>query len=331
MNRKFSRLAVLFLLTTCCPFLVAQTFHQASPHLPQEYTFAIVAVYPHDTNAFTQGLAYRDGFLYEGTGREGKSSLRKVRLETGEVVQQVNLEPDLFGEGITLLNDKVIQLTWKSEIGFVYDLNSFHQLRRFSYSGEGWGLAANGRELFLSDGTSEIRVLDGDGETFQEKRRLKVHDGSTAVDQLNELEFVEGEIFANVWHSNRVARISPQTGEVLGWIDLTGLLGPMYRLEPEAVLNGIAYDPVRKRLFVTGKLWPRVFEIRLTPKAHRQKNSPSYRAEATNDLGYAAAERPPDLPSLSARACSRTGAPNISEAKSTSPSTARRKNGRPAS
>jgi len=266
MNRKSLRLVVLFLLTAFPAFLVGQTSHQASSR-PQEYTFEIVAAYPHDTTAFTQGLAYHDGFLYEGTGREGNSSLRKVRLETGEIVQQVNLEPDLFGEGITLLKDKVIQLTWKSEIGFVYDLNTFHQLRRFSYSGEGWGLATSGRELFMSDGTSEIRVLDS--ETFQEKRRLKVHDGSNPVVQLNELEFVDGQIFANVWHSNRIARISPQTGEVVGWIDLTGLLSPMYRLEPEAVLNGIAYDPVRKRLFVTGKLWPRVFEIRLTPKAHR--------------------------------------------------------------
>jgi glutamine cyclotransferase len=264
MDGMFSRLA-LVLLTACCPFLSGQTSDQVSAHPPQEYTFAIVSAYPHDTTAFTQGLAYRDGFVYEGTGREGQSSLRKVRLETGEIIQQVNLDPDLFGEGITLLNDKVIQLTWKSEIGFVYDLSGFHLLRRFSYSGEGWGLATDGRELFMSDGTSEIRVLDR--ETFQEKRRIRVHDGSTPVNQLNELEFVEGQIFANVWHSNRVARISPQTGDVVGWIDLTGLLSPMYRLEPEAVLNGIAYDPVRKRLFVTGKLWPRVFEIRLIPKA----------------------------------------------------------------
>jgi glutamine cyclotransferase len=267
MNRIVSRFAVLFLLTALHPFLLPQTSHPVSPHHAQEYTFTIVAAYPHDTTAFTQGLAYRDGFLYEGTGREGQSSLRKVRLETGDVVQQINLEPDLFGEGITLLDDKVIQLTWKSGIGFVYDLTTLRLLRRFSYSGEGWGLATNGRELFLSDGTPEIRVLDG--ETFQEKRSLKVHDGSTEVDQLNELEFVEGQIFANVWHSNRVARISPQTGDVVGWIDLTGLLSPMYRLEPEAVLNGIAYDPVRKRLFVTGKLWPRVFEIKLSPKAYK--------------------------------------------------------------
>jgi glutamine cyclotransferase len=158
----------------------------------------------------------------------------------------------------------VVQLTWRSEVGFVYDLKDFHLLRRFSYSGEGWGLATNGREIFMSDGTSEIRVLDG--QTLQEKRRIKVRDGLSPVDQLNELEFVEGQIFANVWHSDRVARISPQTGQIVGWIDLSGLLSPIYRLEPDAVLNGIAYDPRGKRLFVTGKLWPRIFEIRISPK-----------------------------------------------------------------
>jgi len=266
MNRKFSRLLlvflhVLFLLTAFRAFLVGQTSHQPSP---QEYTFAIVAAYPHDTSAFTQGLAYRDGFLYEGTGREGQSSLRKIRLETGEIVQQVNLEPDLFGEGITLLKDKVIQLTWKSEIGFVYDLNNFHQLRRFSYSGEGWGLATNGRELFMSDGTPEIRVLDSG--TLAEKRSFTVHDGIHHIAELNELEFVDGELFANIWQTDRIARISPQDGQVVGWIDLKGLLSPVYRLESGAVLNGIAYDSIRKRLFVTGKLWPSVFEIQLVPR-----------------------------------------------------------------
>jgi glutamine cyclotransferase len=208
------------------------------------------------------------GFLYEGTGRNGQSSLRKVRLETGEVVHQVNLGPEFFGEGITIVKDKVYQLTWKSGVGLVYDLNSFRLLQKFSYPGEGWGLATDGRELFLSDGTSEIRVLDP--ENFQEKRRLKVHDGTTRVDQLNELEFVEGQIFANVWHSDRIARISPQTGNVVGWIDLTGLLSPVYRLESEAVLNGIAYDALRKRLFVTGKLWPNVFEIRVVPRGSKK-------------------------------------------------------------
>jgi glutamine cyclotransferase len=255
------------------PRLVGQTSHHVSTTAPAEYTFTVVRVFPHDTSAYTQGLAYRDGFLYEGTGRNGQSSLRKVRLETGEVIQRVNLASEFFGEGVTIVKNEVFQLTWKSGVGFVYDLNDFHLLRKCSYAGEGWGLATNGRELFLSDGTSEIRVLDP--ETFREKSRLKVHDGSKAVDQLNELEFVEGQIFANVWHTNRIARISPQTGEIVGWIDLTGLLSSVYRLEPEAVLNGIAYDPVGKRLFVTGKLWPGVFEIRISLKSHAQLHSAS--------------------------------------------------------
>ena len=259
-----SRLAVLFLFIASSPFLAGRDSRQISAKSPPEYTFTVVRVFPHDTSAYTQGLAYHDGFLYEGTGLTGRSSLRKVRLETGEVVQRVDLGAEFFGEGITIVKDKVLQLTWTSEVGFVYDLNSFHLLRKFSYLGQGWGLAANGDEVFLSDGTSEIRVLDA--ERFQEKRRLKVHDRSTLIDQLNELEFVDGQLFANVWHSNRIARISPQTGEVVGWIDLTGLLSPVYRREPEAVLNGIAYDSVQKRLFVTGKLWPNIFEIRLSPK-----------------------------------------------------------------
>jgi glutaminyl-peptide cyclotransferase len=261
------RLVVLFLLTACHSFLAGQTSNHTSAKALPEYTFVIVRAFPHDTSAYTQGLAYHDGFLYEGTGRNGQSSLRKVRFETGEVIQRADLGPEFFGEGITIIKDRVFQLTWKSAVGFVYDLHNFHLLRRFAYSGEGWGLATDGRDLFLSDGTSEIRVLDA--ETFQEKRRLRVHEGATPVDQVNELEFVEGQIFANVWHSNRIARISPQTGEVVAWIDLTGLLSPVYSLEPEAVLNGIAYDPIRKRLFVTGKLWPSIFEIRLSPKHTR--------------------------------------------------------------
>jgi glutaminyl-peptide cyclotransferase len=259
-------LRLVILLLAACQ-LAAQTPHPTSAKTAPEYTFSVVHVYPHDTSAFTQGLAYRDGFLYEGTGRNGQSSLRKVRLETGEVVQQVNLGSEFFGEGIALVKDKVLQLTWKAGTGFVYDLSTFRLLRQFSYRGEGWGLAAAGPDVFLSDGTAEIRVLDAG--TLQEKRRIQVHDGLTPVDQLNELEFVDGQLFANVWHSNRIARISPQTGEVVGWIDLTGLLSSVYRLEAEAVLNGIAYDPVRKRLFVTGKLWPHVYEIKLVPKLHR--------------------------------------------------------------
>ena len=231
---------------------------------PAEYTFTVVHAFPHDSAAYTQGLAYDDGFLYEGTGRNGQSSLRRVNLETGAVLQRVELQPEFFGEGITIYKDRVFQLTWQSHICFVYDLTNFRQLRQFTYTGEGWGLAAGSGELFMSDGTSEIRVLDP--ETFREKRRIKVRDRSKPLDQLNELEFVEGQIFANVWHSNRIARISPETGAVVGWIDLAGLLSPVYHIEPEAVLNGIAYDASRKRLFVTGKLWPSVFEIKLSAK-----------------------------------------------------------------
>jgi glutaminyl-peptide cyclotransferase len=261
MKRSASRFAVSVLLT-------ASAFGQHSAqsrtkHAP-EYTFEVVRKFPHDTTAFTQGLTYYGGYFYEGTGEKGRSYLRQVRVETGEIVRQVALAPEYFGEGITILGNEVIQLTWQSQIGFVYNLEDFRLLRNFSYPGEGWGITTNGHELFMSDGTPEIRVLDS--RTFAEKRRIKVHDLTTSVSQLNELEFVEGEIFANVWHTDRIARISPQTGEVLGWIDLTAVLSPIYKLGAEAVLNGIAYDPQRKRLFVTGKLWPAIFEIRLIPK-----------------------------------------------------------------
>jgi glutamine cyclotransferase len=260
-------LALAFRLATLAPSIFAQPAHPVHATRTPEYTFEIVRSFPHDPAAFTQGLAYHDDFLYEGTGLKGRSSLRKVRLETGEVVQRVDLAPEFFGEGITVVKNEIVQLTWQSQIGFVYNSTDFHLLRRFSYPGEGWGLTTNSKnnnELFMSDGTSEIRVLDSS--TLAEKRRFVVHDGDTRIDQLNELEFVEGEIFANVWQTNRIARISPQSGEVVGWIDLTGLLSPIYRLDPGAVLNGIAYDANRKRLFVTGKLWPSVFEIRLLPK-----------------------------------------------------------------
>ena len=226
-----------------------------------EYTYRVVHVFPHDTSAFTQGLAYRNGFLYEGTGLNGRSSLRKVRLETGEIVAKTDLPSEFFGEGITLFGNEIIQLTWVSHKGFVYNLDDFSRKASFSYAGEGWGLATDGRALFISDGTSTIRVLDP--RTFQQRRSFEVRDRGEPVTQLNELEVVEGELFANVWHTDRIARISLQSGNVQGWINLTGLLSPMYQLGPEAVLNGIAYDARGKRLFVTGKLWPSVFEIRV--------------------------------------------------------------------
>jgi glutamine cyclotransferase len=255
--------------TALAAAMLVQAMSWQAPSRPRAnrtpmYTFKVVNVFPHDPQAFTQGLSYRGGFLYEGTGLNGRSSLRKVRLETGEVVQRVDLAPEFFGEGIALVSDEIVQLTWKAHKGFVYRTGDFKLLREFSYPGEGWGLAAHGNELYMSDGTSELRVLDG--KTLREKRRLKVRNGDKPVLELNELEFVEGEIFANVWQTDRIARISPQTGKVLGWIDLQGLLGPMYQRHPDAVLNGIAYDPATKRLFITGKLWPNIYEIKLVPQ-----------------------------------------------------------------
>jgi len=245
-------------------FISGQPSHAAGRRRPPEYTFKILRDYPHDPAAFIQGLVYRDGFLYEGTGLNGRSSLRKVRLETGEVVQHADLPGEFFGEGIAIVKNKVIQLTWQSHTGFVYNLSDFKLLRQFFYPGEGWGLTPNGSNIFMSDGTAQIRVLDAT--TLKEKRKFTVRDGATPINQLNELEFVEGEIFANIWQTDRIARISPKSGKVVGWIDLTGLLSPVYRRRSDAVLNGIAYDSVHKRLFVTGKLWPNIFEIRLVPK-----------------------------------------------------------------
>ena len=244
--------------------LAAQAAKKTSTVSVPEYTYKIVNVYPHDPQAYTQGLVYKDGYLYEGTGLNGRSSLRKVRLETGEVLQRVDLPPELFGEGIALLGGKIFQLTWKAGTGFIYDAHDFHLLRKFSYPGEGWGLTTDGRLLYMSDGTPEIRVLNP--ETLKEIRRIKVHDAASPVNELNELEFINGELFANIWQTDRIARISPRTGKVVGWVDLSGILSPMYRRTPDAVLNGIAYDPQGKRLFVTGKLWPNIFEIQLIPK-----------------------------------------------------------------
>jgi glutamine cyclotransferase len=258
------RLILAFLLTMPRPPIIGQSSRPAGPRRPREYTFKVINVFPHDTAAFTQGLVYRDGFLYEGTGLNGRSQLRKVRLETGEVVQHADLDSEFFGEGIAIAGNKVIQLTWQSHVGFVYNLSDFKLLRQFSYRGEGWGLTSNGNDIFMSDGSAQVRVLNA--VTLKEKRRFTVRDGATAIDQLNELEYVEGEIFANIWQTDRIVRISPVSGKVVGWIDLTGLLSPVFRRREEAVLNGIAYDAAHKRLFVTGKLWPSIFEIQLVPK-----------------------------------------------------------------
>lgn len=233
----------------------------AVPAKPPTYTYEIIHSYPHDPTAFTQGLVYVDGVLYEGTGLEGRSSIRKTALETGEVLQKRDLDPEYFGEGITVWQDRLIQITWKSQVGFVYDLASFEPLDDFQYPGEGWGLTHDGEQLIMSDGTNEIRFLDP--ETLTENGRIQVFDQTTPVVRLNELEYVNGEIWANVWQTNTIARIDPASGQVVGWIDLTGLLGATSSTQPVDVLNGIAYDAAGDRLFVTGKLWPTLFEIKL--------------------------------------------------------------------
>jgi glutamine cyclotransferase len=228
---------------------------------PPVYGYKIVKAYPHDPEAYTQGLIYRDGFLYESTGRNGRSTVRKVKLETGEVLQQKRLDPKYFAEGLTDWNGRLIQLTWRSNLGFVYDAATFKLEKTFLFVGEGWGLTDDGKRLIMSDGSDTLRFLDA--ATFQERGRLSVRDGSLPVRNLNELEFVGGEIYANIWHTDRIARISPESGRIVGWIDLTGLLPKVYQLEPEGVLNGIAYDAAGDRLFVTGKLWPKLFEIEI--------------------------------------------------------------------
>lgn len=240
--------------------IVLAAFAQAAP---PEYGYQVVHVYPHDRTAFTEGLEFRGGFLYESTGLENRSTLSKIKLETGQVVQQIRLDPRIFGEGITLINEKIVQLTYKTELGYVYDQASLRRLRTFTYRGEGWSLTNDGSQIYMDDGSSQIRVWDAI--TLQEKKRINVHEGSRPIDQLNELEWVRGELYANIWRSDRIARISPADGSVVGWIDLTGILSPADR-EGVDVLNGIAYDSFGDRLFVTGKLWPKLFEIKLVPK-----------------------------------------------------------------
>jgi glutamine cyclotransferase len=228
------------------------------------YGYEVVHAYPHDPAAFTQGLAFIDGTLYEGTGLFGESSLREVDLETGSVLRASSLPGQFFGEGISAYGDRLVQLTWRSQIGFVYDRKSFGLIHQFTYPSEGWGLTHDGRRLILSDGTATLRFLDP--RSYEVRGSIEVRDGQNPVALLNELEYVEGEVYANVWQSDRIARISPTTGRVLGWIDLAGLLNPNDLQRPADVLNGIAYDAAQGRLFVTGKWWPRLFEIKLVPK-----------------------------------------------------------------
>jgi glutamine cyclotransferase len=223
----------------------------------------VVARYPHDSNAFTQGLIFHDGALYESTGRYGESSVRRVDLATGRVDRLQPVASDYFGEGLTLFEDRLYQLTWKSGTGFVYRLEDFRPVGTFSYAGEGWGLTQDGERLILSDGTATLRFLDP--ATFRVLDTVTVMDGDQAVIDLNELEYIDGEVWANVWYDERVVRIDPNDGHVLGWIDMSSIY-PAAQRSSDAVVNGIAYDPESDRIFVTGKLWPAIFEIKLSER-----------------------------------------------------------------
>ncbi len=237
----------------------------ASDAEPVAYTYQIVNVFPHDRGAFTEGLLFLKGVLFESTGLNGRSDIRKVDLSSGRVLQQTRLSPQYFGEGLVVLGEKIYQLTWKNQKGFIYGLGSFEPEGEFTYTGEGWGLTTDGHSLIMSNGTNEIRFIDPT--TFKVTRTIAVTRAGLPLTQLNELEWVKGELYANIWQTQTVARIDPANGRLIGLIDFSGLLTPDdYRSGGIDVLNGIAYDPAGDRLFVTGKNWPKLFEVRVRPK-----------------------------------------------------------------
>jgi glutamine cyclotransferase len=231
-------------------------------------SYKIVAEFPHSVDSYTEGFFYRDGFFYEGTGLKGNSAILVIDPQTGRVLQRRNLPQQFFGEGIVDWAADIYEWTWQSHICFIYDRFSLRPIGQFTYSGEGWGMTRTAKEIITSDGTATLRFRDP--ATFRETRHIVVKDGSIPVEPLNELEYVKGEIYANIWHSDRIARISPKDGHVIGWIDLTGLMPADRRVSSESVLNGIAYDAQHDRLFVTGKQWPTIFEIRIVPAATRK-------------------------------------------------------------
>ncbi|MGM0487823.1 MAG: glutaminyl-peptide cyclotransferase [Planctomycetota bacterium] len=257
---RWLQAAVALLLVGGALFVWHQTGRSGSDAAPTQ-GYVLVNSYPHARDAYCQGLVYHGGFLYESTGGYGDSSLRKVKLETGKVVRERKLDDRWFGEGIAIWKDHIIQLTWKSRQAFVYDLETFQLQGRFGYRGQGWGLTHDGQHFIMSNGTETLRFLDP--ETFEVKRQITVRDGRRRIKKLNELQYVEGEIYANIWYDDRIVRISPRTGKVLGWLDLSNLYPKSRRPHRDAVLNGIAYDPQQQRLLVTGKNWPRLYEIRL--------------------------------------------------------------------
>jgi len=251
----------------CCLIGLLATSRGAVP----TYDAEVVHTYPHDTSAFTEGLFYLNGYLYESTGLEQHSTIRKVRLETGEVLQQHDIPAEYFGEGIVAWHQQLISLTWKSHLGFVFDLATLKLQRQFQYAGEGWALTHDDKRLIMSDGTSQLRFLDP--ATLKETGRIEVTVEGKALHNVNELEWVKGEIYANVWQTNWIVRIDPDNGHVVGVINLAGLLKPEDIVRGQTdVLNGIAYDAKHDRLFVTGKNWPKLFEIRLRPALIERRN-----------------------------------------------------------
>jgi len=260
---RFLKLFISGLIAISAVLFVLFCLDSKNPYTSRTCTYKIINIFPHDREAFTQGLAFENGVLYEGTGRYGYSALRKIELETGNVLQTRKLPDEFFGEGITVYGDNIIQLTFLSKIGFVYKKDTFELLREFNYPTAGWGITNDGKHLIMSDGTLKLYFLDI--ETFEQVRQIEVYDRGVSVWGLNELEYVEGQIYANVWPTERIARIAPETGRVLGWIDMKGLLTQQDYSRPVDVLNGIAYDKKNDRLFVTGKFWPELFEIKLIP------------------------------------------------------------------
>lgn len=241
-------------------FFFATALHAATP----VDTYRVVAKFPHSISSYTEGFFYLDGLFYEGTGMIGRSALLAIDPATGQVRQRHDLPAQYFGEGIVDVGPDIYEWTWQSHIGFVIDRFTLQPVRQFTYTGEGWGMTRTATEIITSDGTATLRFRDP--RTFKELRHIGVTDAGQPVQLLNELEYIHGEIYANVWHTNRIARISPSTGKVLRWLDLTGLLPASQMVDAESVLNGIAYDSKGDRLFVTGKQWPTIFQIKILPE-----------------------------------------------------------------
>jgi glutamine cyclotransferase len=258
-------LIVVIIVLSASILVIFNSINASAKSIATHYTYTIVNTYPHDTNAFTEGLVYSGGFLYESTGLNGASSLRRVDLTTGNVLQEYNLPIQYFGEGIAIVNNTIIQLTWQSNIGFIYNKTTFAVLGNFTYPTEGWGLTFDGKQLIMSDGTDHLYFLNPT--TFQQTGQIQVHDGNKAVVKINSLDYINGEVYANIWQTNTIAIINPETGQVTAWINLTGL-PDSNNPNPDAVLNGIAYDQQNGRLFVTGKEWPNLYQIKLVPQTN---------------------------------------------------------------